>query len=178
MLQETFESKRLKFKPITLERDLLKINNLYSGEEMKEIFKYMIQTKHENLEDTRNHALKSSMLIEGETGGHYTIHYENRIIGELSYNEINRDTASMGIWLLKDYWGNGFCKESLSELKDYLVEEYSQIIIATHKDNKRAKNVFHDFARENEGEYLGVIEDYKVGRENMDSHIFIIPGIK
>lgn len=170
-------TENLYYEEISMDNINLKEFNDIMEEAIKnDVFKYMlIDTDSpretavyvEGLELQKKRGLGESFLMK--------MRETDDIIGGVNYNKLTDEIATVGIWLRKKYWGQGFCKEGINQIIEYaLTKGYQEIEIATHKDNKRAMKAFRKIVEDRNGQYIGINQEYKVGGKVVPSHVFRI----
>lgn len=171
-----FETSRLYYQNLNEENiSSKKLNQIMKEEDKNDIFEHMIlgyrgPSSVKILFETEN------IRREQKTGKSYIIRKKDndKFVGITTYNKQNENLVALGAWLRKRYWGEGYCRETCNKIIELLLEDFNKIEIAMKKDNDRAFKSFGSIVSENGGEYIGIDEEYTVGGQQLEAHVFRI----
>lgn len=154
-----FKTGRLILRPIQ-DTDL---ENIYQGLSNPEVIKHY-GVSFSTLEETKEQIQWYRDLVENKTGCWWAIKLSEseRFVGAVGLNDIKMEhrRGEIGLWLLPEFWGNGFVTEAASEVVKLGFEEFNlhRIEAWVESGNTGSEQVLKrlDFAHE------GSFKDYEI----------------
>lgn len=175
--KKCFRTERLYFNVLRFENvNVVNYSKILLESDRKGVFNDMF-LQFETKMDAIEYLNRQGNKRDNKQGTSYALKrkQDDSIVGEIAYNIVGADKATVGGWIRKRFWGQGYCRESTNKIISCLLDEgYSEIEIATSVENERAYNVFSSIVKNNNGEYIGVDEDYDRIPSSTPSHVFLI----
>lgn len=126
------ETKRCLLRKITL----LDIEDMYDYCSDEAVTKYTRFTTHKSKEETRE-VIANSFIPERLTKWGIELKQTKKLIGTIDWLTINKDSATLGYALSKEYWEQGIMPEVAQRMMQLAFEDLKlKVVYATHhKDN-------------------------------------------
>lgn len=100
--------------------------NIYKGLSHPEVIRYY-GVHYYSLEETEEQMKWYSNLEKSGSGMWWTIRLKenNHFCGAIGYNDLQEEhkKAEIGFWLLPEFWGKGFVRESANAVINYIFKE-------------------------------------------------------
>lgn len=162
-----FHTERLKFKKISYEvMDVRTLYEYYSPKNNTE-YEFAPFMPHTSVMDTKNWVDKSIKKFENsESAGYFIFDKEDNFIGTTSFDpKWDKNIAESGIFLFRDYWGNGYSTERGEIMLELAFEEmnFEWWISRCHPDNVGSARAIEKYVVSNGGKRVGVLPNQSVG---------------
>jgi [ribosomal protein S5]-alanine N-acetyltransferase len=171
---EIFETPRLVLRPPVM-ADAEAIFAAYAQD--AEVVKYMTWRRHENVEETRDYALRC--LSVWEDGSAYpwiiTLKEDGRLIGMIE-SRVKKFSIDIGYVLARAYWGQGYMPEAARSLIDWGLSQDGifRVWATCDVDNSASARVMEKIGMRREGILRRWIIHPNVSEEPRDSYCYSI----
>lgn len=173
-----FQSKRLKFKRISYDvMDVRTLYEHYSSDNNTE-YDFAPFMPHNSIIETKNWIDKSiKKFKDGNSAGYFIFDSKNNFIGTTSFDpDWNKNIAESGIFLFKDYWGNGYSTERGEIMLKLAFEEmnFEWWISRCHPDNIGSARAIEKYVVSNGGEKVGILPNQSnfIGDNNLHDVLY------
>lgn len=125
-----------------------------------EVCRYIEVSLHQSPADTKAFLFRKREEFERCEGTEWVIEYglEKRAVGMINLYSFSADSAYVGYFIARDFWGRGIATEALSVLKEYAFScGLSALYALCFPENRASLRVLEKagFGFEKKGEYFG-----------------------
>jgi len=126
-----------------------------------ELMRYWSSAPHLDVEETRAY-LTTRVPMDDWRGWSITLQGEDRAIGTLAAGRRRNGVVEIGYMLARQYWGQGYAREAVSRLLDFLFheEQRRRVIADTDPDNVASNALLKSLGFTREGHLRGEWETH------------------
>ncbi|WP_084568875.1 GNAT family N-acetyltransferase [Halostagnicola larsenii] len=173
LFPERFETERLELEYISHETvDLFELYNIRGDtEEMGPVTEYLPWNAHQSPKETADLIDRAEKEWRDGTTARYVIRLdpsESKSGSLIGYTKLavdwERSTATLGIWLRNQYWGEGYATERAHALIEIAFDRLSLDLVAIthHVDNERSRRAVEKYVSRFGGTHEGCLRNWQV----------------
>jgi len=167
MIPDKIESERIIFKKIS--RDELSPKKLYKyvsedAPHINDIVKNLPWVPHRHVKETEDFIKRCEKKWSTRESFSYVMYVDNEFIGLAGLTPFwDRKCAEIGLWLRKEFWGNGYSGERADVLIKLVFEELDldMVYIDHEVDNKKSEKAIKKYVSRYNGQYDGILRNYE-----------------
>lgn len=153
----------LTFHPI-FEVDFSRVVKLFTETE-QDTLQYYSEPAYSNIDKIAEYVNKKQTQWENNDRFSYVIEYDGELIGKTYLGVVDSMSSYVcGLWLQREYWGNGFSGERADALLHVMFTRLnaSVLTVGTHIENKKSRRAIEKYIERYGGSYYGNVPVPKV----------------
>jgi len=194
LFPDRIETERLALEPLTTERvDVLELYEhvRVGAPHVDEVTEYLTWSPHETPKETREFVETVTEKRENDEGATYVIRPKDGDsgagdsgAGESGAGEIagvtgigvdwDAQTATLGTWLRKRFWGRGYSGERAGALIEMAFErlDLQAVVVTVHEDNEKSMTAVSRYVEAHGGRREGLLRNYHADQDGTPVDVY------